>query len=259
MGAPPPPPPPADGSGAPPPPPPSSGAHAAPPPSAPSMTAVFADLNKGEAITSGLRKVTPDMKTKNMKDVPTLQPKGGAAAAPVAAVAAEAKAAAAPQKKPGKVELQQQNWMVSDLDKQEVVLSEIQLKQSAYVLNCTNVVVRVPNKCKSVVMDNCFKCSIVVVNVLSQVEVVNSKRSQVYLEESCPTVSVDKSNGIAVHISRALLANPPKLVTSNITELNVVVPGKTDADDSVEIPVPEQYVTTYADYKLTTKPMEHHG
>ena len=32
------------------------------------MAAVFSQISKGEAITSGLKKVTSDMKTKNMKD-----------------------------------------------------------------------------------------------------------------------------------------------------------------------------------------------
>ncbi len=33
------------------------------------MAAVFGELNKGEGITSGLKKVTSDMKAKNMKDM----------------------------------------------------------------------------------------------------------------------------------------------------------------------------------------------
>lgn len=71
-GAPPPPP-----KGPPPPPPPRApgppaGGPAGPSktPAAPanSMSAVFQDISKGEAVTAGLRKVTDDMKTKNRSD-----------------------------------------------------------------------------------------------------------------------------------------------------------------------------------------------
>ena len=66
-GAPPPPPPP--GAPPPPPPPPPPGFADAPKPAAKGgMNAVFAELNKGTAVTSGLRKVTADMKTKNRAD-----------------------------------------------------------------------------------------------------------------------------------------------------------------------------------------------
>jgi adenylyl cyclase-associated protein len=64
--------PPASNAPAPPPPPPPGtltaprgGAGAAAKPAGPGMSAVLSALNKGEAVTSGLKKVTDDMKTKN--------------------------------------------------------------------------------------------------------------------------------------------------------------------------------------------------
>ena len=68
--------PPADAGSFVPPPPPvgdfviSTSAGDAPKPAVPGgLAAVFADINKGSNITSGLKHVTKDMKTKNMKDL----------------------------------------------------------------------------------------------------------------------------------------------------------------------------------------------
>lgn len=55
------------------------------------------------------------------------------------------------------------------------------------------------------------------------------------------------------------VAANPDIVTSNITAMNVSVPGKKPDDDPIEIPLPEQYITKFTNaFSLTTKPTDDH-
>jgi adenylyl cyclase-associated protein len=49
------------------------------------------------------------------------------------------------------------------------------------------------------------------------------------------------------------------IITSKCSELNVVLPAKSDADDPVEIPIPEQFETKIRKGKLETTCVAHVG
>ncbi len=49
------------------------------------------------------------------------------------------------------------------------------------------------------------------------------------------------------------------IVSSKCSELNVVIPGKKEDDDPVEIPIPEQYETRVVNGQLVTTPVSHVG
>jgi len=48
-----------------------------------------------------------------------------------------------------------------------------------------------------------------------------------------------------------------EIITSKNDSLNVITPGKSEDDDMVETPVPEQYCTKLVDGKWVTTPVEH--
>jgi len=221
------------------------------------MGAVFGELNsKGDGVTGGLRKVTADMKTKNIK-APALEPSkplGGASAA------AAKKPAASEIKREPKTYLSKGTWFVEHHEgNHEIVLDEVQLKENIYILKCKDCTVRVPNKCKSIQVDNCTKTSVQFTSIVSVFEIFNSQRVKIECEEAVPSVAVDKSAGVSVTLSRSAAANPPTLITSSITEMNLVIPGKTDEDDPIEIPLPEQYETKLVNGKLVTEAVSHSG
>lgn len=141
----------------------------------------------------------------------------------------------------------------------DIVLNEVQLKENVYILKCKDATITIPNKCKSVQVDNCVKTNIVFSSIVSVFEIFNSQRVKIECEESCPSIAVDKSAGVAVTLSRKAAAVPPTLITSSITEMNIVVPGATDEDDPVEIPMPEQYETKLVNGKLVTEAVSHSG
>ena len=220
------------------------------------MGAVFGQLsNLGDGVTTGLKKVTSDMKTKNIKDKPALEPKSTPAIKPAAV--APATSAASKVKREARTYESKGTWFVEYYENGNITMDKVELKESVYILGCTNTSVSVPVKCKSIQVDGCKRLTVEFKQVVSMFEIVNSDRVTAYVTENCPSISIDKTDGASVHLSRAAVAKPPQIVTSKVSELNLVVPGKTDDDDPVEIPLPEQYITVYENGKIKTESVAH--
>ena len=49
------------------------------------------------------------------------------------------------------------------------------------------------------------------------------------------------------------------ITTAKSSEVNVIIPGATSADDLVESAIPEQFVSTYVAGRWITKPVDHSG
>jgi len=99
-------------------------------------------LAQGAAVTSGLRKVTDDMKTKNRADR-----SGAVVAAPKAAAPSHVQGQTKPRGLPSTV-LQQRRWVVENYGDGEVVLAaeQLQPKQSVYIANCSDCVIQVRSR-----------------------------------------------------------------------------------------------------------------
>jgi adenylyl cyclase-associated protein len=222
------------------------------------MNAVFQELNQGDKITSGLRKVTDDMKTKNRADRGGLVPDAPAGRASGAAPAAPARAAAP---KPPKLALEGKKWSVEHhVGNKAVVIQGVTNKQTVYVYDCVDCVVRIEGKPNAITFDACAKTAAVFEDVLATCELVNCKSMQVQCLGSVPTVSVDKTDGCQVFLGPKSFG--AELLTAKSSEVNVVcVPGEGAApdDEPTETPVPEQFVTKRsADGKWTTAPFGGH-
>lgn len=106
------------------------------------MAALLADISKGAAVTSGLRKVTDDMKTKNR--APTERTGAVPSTDKPAARAAPAAAAKAPTAPPRTECEQGRKWVVENhVDNAEIVIADTQPKQTVYIFNCRRCTVQV--------------------------------------------------------------------------------------------------------------------
>jgi len=116
---------------------------------------------------------------------------------------------------------------------------------------------------KQITMDRCHKTTLIFKSVVSTFEIVNSTSCKVQIEEYCPSVAIDKTHGFSVILTSASYKNPPEIITSNVSELNLVYPGATESDDPIEVPLPEQYLTKIdpsgKNAKLHTGPVSHGG
>jgi len=239
---------PTKGPGGPPPPP------AVAPPAASSApaadtSALFAALNKGGAITTGLKKVTKEMKTKNQEKVSSLVP----------AEITPKKATTAPgttQKKgTPKFELQGNKWVVEWQDGATIDITETEVRHTVYVYKSERTVVKIKGKVNAITVDGCKKTAIVFENAVASCEVVNSTGVEIQCTGRVPSMAVDKCTGVQLFLSKEGLET--ELVTSKSDSVNVLIPDPAGGLDPVEMAVPEQFKTVVVNGKLVTASVEH--
>ncbi|KAL9186964.1 hypothetical protein ACHAXT_010684 [Thalassiosira profunda] len=212
---------------------------------------IFAELKKkqtgaGDSAATGLKKVTRDQQTWRKEF------KGGDGPAPAAP--APKKPAAAPKfgggaKKPlgpPKCEYQDrgckwnvENWTKDNSEGGVVKVEVTDPKQQVYIYKCQNVTIQITGKLKSVIIDSCTKVGVVFDTAISACETVNCKSVQVQAKNVCPSFSIDKTDGIVVHLSKEGIA-VSSFVTSKSSEMNVSWPA--DDGEVKEAPIPEQFV-----------------
>lgn len=232
----------------PPPPPPKPAPAAGADPTDRQRAALFSDINRGAAITEGLRHVSKNMQThKNTGlrasgTVPGSKPAVG----PKPGVGARK---AAPVKRAPICELQGKKWVIEHQDNNlELQLNETQMNQTVYAFNCVDSVITVKGKVNSIILDTCKKSAIIFDSVVASVEFVNCVSCQCQVNEKVPTISIDKTDGLQMYLSKDSL--DVVLVSSKSSEMNVLVP-KGDGDYT-ELAVAEQFKTSLKGNKLVT-------
>jgi adenylyl cyclase-associated protein len=254
---------PASSSGPPPPPPPAGGAPPPPPPPAvvpPSESSdggvkvaqanLFAEINqKGGGITSGLKKVTNDMKTyKN----PELRASSVVKAGEVKKTESKPARSSAPAaKKPPVCTLQGKRWLVEYQENNpNLVISDTNKSQTVYAYKCTKCTIKVEGKINAIILDNCKRVAVVFDSVIGTCEFVNCQSIQAQVLGVVPTISVDKTDGCQVFLSKDSLQC--EFITAKSSEMNISVP-KGDEGDFSEFAIPEQFRTRYNGKTLVTE------
>uniref|UniRef100_A0A8C6ZHY6 Adenylyl cyclase-associated protein 1 n=1 Tax=Nothoprocta perdicaria TaxID=30464 RepID=A0A8C6ZHY6_NOTPE len=222
--------------------------------SATSRSALFAQINRGEDITSGLRHVSDDMKThknpalKNQGGPVRSGPKPFTAPKPACSGNPTTKTTS-PKKEPPLLELEGKKWRVENHENaSNLVISDTELKQVAYVFKCINSTLQVKGKINSITIDNCKKLGLVFDDVVGIVEIINSRDIKVQVMGKVPTISINKTDGCHVYLSKSSL--DCEIVSAKSSEMNVLIP--TEGGDFTELPVPEQFKTVWNGQKLVT-------
>lgn len=113
---------------------------------------------------------------------------------------------------------------------------------------CVDSVITVKGKVNSIILDSCRKSAVIFDSVVASVEFVNCISCQMQVNEKVPTISIDKTDGLQMYLSKDSLS--VVLVTSKSSEMNVLVPK--DDGDYTELAVAEQFKTTIQGKKLQT-------
>ena len=190
--------------------------------------ALFAELNKGSDITSGLKKVSKqkaasskvvmkERKTKTNKKMgtPKLAPDG-------------------------------RKWICEyyiDDRTGNLVISDCDVKQTVTIFRCVNCVVQIKGKINAILLDDCDKTSIVCNDVVSSIDIVNCKSVEVQADGRVPTIAVDKTDGCQLYLGAG--ATDATIILSKSSETNVTTPGATEEDDGVETALPEQFSSVF--------------
>uniref|UniRef100_A0A8C4KHI1 Adenylyl cyclase-associated protein n=1 Tax=Dromaius novaehollandiae TaxID=8790 RepID=A0A8C4KHI1_DRONO len=216
-----------------------------------SRSALFAQLNQGEAITKGLRHVSDDQKThKN----PSLRAQCPPIPSPTKShTPSPTSPKSSPQQSHAPVlELEGKKWKVEyQEDKNDLVIINTELKQVAYIFSCNKSTLQIKGKINSITIDNCKKFGLVFDNVVGIVEVINSRDIQIQVMGKVPTISINKTEGCHIYLSEESL--DCEIVSAKSSEMNILIPQD---GDYKEFPVPEQFKTAWDGSKLVTEPAE---
>lgn len=215
------------------------------------MAAVFSEINSCGSLTSGLKKVTDDMKSKNRADrsgVVNVIEKEQCTSAP-----------AAPKTAPPKFELQMgRKWVVENqIGNKDLVINECDAKQSVYIFGCKNSVVQIQGKVNNITIDKCTKTGVLFKDVVAACEIVNCNSVDVQSQGSAPTISVDNTAGCQLYLSKDSLR--ASITTAKSSEINVMVPASETDGDWGEHALPQQYLHTFKDGHFVTTPVSHSG
>ncbi|KAL0491757.1 cyclase-associated protein 1 [Acrasis kona] len=210
--------------------------------SAESSDDLFASINQlRDNAGSGLRKVAKEEKTKYRSEEEKVSVVPDTIT-PAKSVAAKGKKASGPPK----FELVSgfgEKWVIENQDGQQLEVTDTKTKQGVYIFNCNNTYITVKGKVNNIILDSCKKSGVILDDAVASVEMVNCQSVKVQVVGSVPTVNVDKTDGVVIYLSEASINTT--IITSKSSEMNVCVPGATEDDDSVEVPLPEQYQHKY--------------
>ena len=236
------------------------------------INAIMAELNlkktgAGDSAATGLKKVTKDMQTWRNEY------KGSDGAA-VAAGATKAKLAS-----PKKAVVAKKNhppvckfvdigakWVVEHQTKMSnscgdnnsaLTIEMTDPKHQAYIYKCENITIDFKGKCKGLVIDNCKRVNVLFDDVISVVELVNNKNIAVQTRGVLPSVSIDKTDGCMVYLSKASVG-VTNFVTSKSSEMNVSWPvaDSSGEEEYKEKPIPEQFLHKLVDGNITSEVSE---
>ncbi|KAH7039521.1 adenylate cyclase associated N terminal-domain-containing protein [Macrophomina phaseolina] len=267
--------PPAGGAPPPPPPPPlPTFDNAAPPPppgpapvakkAAPDMGAVFDELNKGEAVTAGLRKVDASQMThKNPSlransTVPERKDSTGSRGKSPAPPGKKPKPESMRTKKPPKMELDGNKWIIENFeDHPEPLEIEATIVQSILITRCKHTTIRVKGKGNAISIDNSSRTSIVLDSLVSSVDVIRCPNFALQVMGTLPTLLLDQVDGASIYLGPESLGT--EIFSSKCTSVNINLPPSEEDGDYTEHPIPEQFKTFIKDGKLISEIVEHAG
>ena len=250
------------------------------------MAAMFAELQKKSetGLTTGLSHVTDDQKTykqereskaydfgdlyekkkaaEERRKAKEAEQQGAAGAGTATTTAAAKKAAAEPVFGLTMSRFQVKNFYGGPEENQiRKTIDEIAVNQSVVMTNCEHTVLQIKGKFNSLTVMNCSNVAIGFENVVSTIEVSNCKNVTVHVSGVVRSCQLDKSSEVNIILADSEVARNVQLVTSVCSSVNVRFPDKDDAEDLIEKPLPEQYISTIVPdgkgfFKLVTKPSD---
>ncbi|KAJ7109225.1 cyclase-associated protein [Mycena epipterygia] len=248
------------GGGAPPPPPPPPPAAAPSAPGGGGAAAVFAELNRGEEVTKGLRKVDKsEMTHKNPAlRASSVVPSSTGATAPKKPIK-PSKPSSLSGKKPAKFALEGKNWSIEYQENESsLTVDDCQLNQAVNIFGCKHSTILIKGKVNAVTLVNCVKTSVLVDSVVSSISVTSSPSFALQITGSAPMIQLDSTDSGQIYLSKASLG--VEITTAKCSAINVSLPVEGEEDGVFEEQaVPEMLKTVVKDGKLVTSVVEHVG
>ncbi|KAM0741912.1 hypothetical protein ACQRIT_002089 [Beauveria bassiana] len=229
--------------------------------SAPSgLGAVFSDLNKGDSVTKGLRKVDKSQMThKNPSLRASSSVPSGNDRSKSPAPGKKPKPQSMRMKKPPKKELEGNKWTIENYEKEpQPIEINAELNHSVLISRCNNTTIIVRGKANQVTVENSSRLSLVVDTLVSTVDVVKAQNFALQVLGTIPTVMMDQVDGAQIYFSKESIGAQIFHSKSDSINLNVIAGPD---DDYKEVPLPSQMCTYFDAEKgdLVNQIMAHAG
>ncbi|KAJ3944184.1 suppressor of rasval19 [Colletotrichum fioriniae] len=248
----------------------SAASAAAPPPPPPAgetpggkggLGAVFSELNKGEAVTKGLRKVDRSEMTHKNPSLRTSSKVDGEASArgKSPAPGKKPKPESMRVKKPPKKVLEGNKWTIENFEKEpQPIEIEASISHSILISKCSNTTIIVKGKANAVTIENSTRLSLIVESLVSTVDVIKSQNFALQVMGAVPAVLMDSIDGAQVYFSKE--STDTKIFSSKSSGINLNVISGED-EDYVEVPLPSQICSYYDEGKgeLVNEIVSHSG
>lgn len=244
--------------------------------------AVFSELNQGEGVTKGLRKVEKsEMTHKNpsLRASSTVPDGGAPARGKSPAPGKKPKPESMRVKKPPRKELEGNKWTIvrfppfpfsrqiqhkptnppplsqENFDKPPNPIElDVSLSHSVLISKCTNTTIILKGKANAVTIENTNRLSLVVDSLVSSVDVVKSANFALQVLETIPTVMLDQVDGAQVYLARESSGTRVFSSKSASINLNIIAGGgggedEEEEEDYKEIPLPSQICSWFDEAK----------
>ncbi|ODQ68218.1 hypothetical protein NADFUDRAFT_68497 [Nadsonia fulvescens var. elongata DSM 6958] len=219
------------------------------------MDALFAEISKGESVTSSLKKVDKSQMThKNPElrassEVPVITKKNPVPPKKPSSLMQK-------QKKPAKTELNGTKWIIENYDDSHEIVIEAEISQGIFIDNCNNSTIQIKGKANAITINNCSKIGVLVESLVSSADIIKSKSFGLQITGMAPIVTVDQSDNGQIYLSKQSLDT--EIYTSQTTSLNINIPDDNEDGEFNEVPLPEQLCHKVgANGKVTTTVVEH--
>lgn len=225
--------------------------------------ALFGELNQGSGITGRLRKVTDDQKTKNRPREERVFTVPEEVGVKKTTPAPAAKTIAKPPPKP--VFENRANRLNCDnqVNNQDLKFHSESIQQSISMYNCKNCTLVITGKVNQVHVDKCVKCKIMVDNVISVFEIINSRDIDMQVVNLCSSVQVESSESIRIYVSEEGMKSI-EVFSAKSSNISVYAPGvrvdpdtKEETEDLIEHPLPSTLRSVFNNGQLAHDFVKH--
>ncbi|KFY22982.1 hypothetical protein V493_06169 [Pseudogymnoascus sp. VKM F-4281 (FW-2241)] len=230
--------------------------------------AVFSELNKGDSVTKGLKKVSADEMTHKNPSLraSSLVPDRSESLSPTSSI--NRNKSPAPRKtpkpeslrtkKPPKKELDGNKWIIEHYDNEsEPIEIEASISQSILISRCSKTTIRIIGKANAISIDNSPRLSLVIDSLVSSVDVIKSSNFALQVLGTLPTILLDQVDGAQVYLGKDSMNT--EVFSSKCSSINLNIISGED-EDYKEVALPEQ-IRTYIgnNGQLISEIVEHAG
>lgn len=232
------------------------------------LGAVFSELNRGDSVTKGLKKVSAsEMTHKNPSlRASSVVPDRSESLSPTSSINRNKSPAprktpkpeALRTKKPPKKELDGNKWIIENFDNEaEPIEIQASISQSILISRCSKTTIRVIGKANAISIDNSPRLSLVIDSLVSSVDVIKSANFALQVLGTLPTILLDQVDGAQVYLGKDSMNTEVFSSKSSGINLNII---SGEDDDYKEVALPEQIRTYIGENgQLISEIVEHAG